>query len=120
VRDGKRREFTIECSSGTYVRSLIADLGDAYCEQLRRTRIGEFSVTAADPGRIVDLADALSFLPELHVDEEQAARAAHGVAIGAEVNGVVRLIGSEGLIALAEPDPDAAGTIRPVVVLRPR
>ncbi len=39
-RDGDRRAFVIECSSGTYVRSLIADLGDAYCEQLRRTRIG--------------------------------------------------------------------------------
>ena len=40
-RDGDRRAYAIECSSGTYVRSLIADLGDAYCEQLRRTRIGE-------------------------------------------------------------------------------
>ena len=37
-REGDRRGFEIECSSGTYVRSLIADLGDAYCEQLRRTR----------------------------------------------------------------------------------
>jgi tRNA pseudouridine55 synthase len=36
-RSGDRREFVIECSSGTYVRSLVADLGDAYCEQLRRT-----------------------------------------------------------------------------------
>ena len=41
---GDRRAFVIECSSGTYVRSLIADLGDAYCEQLRRTRIGDFDV----------------------------------------------------------------------------
>ena len=32
------RGFEIECSAGTYVRSLIADLGDAYCEELRRTR----------------------------------------------------------------------------------
>jgi tRNA pseudouridine55 synthase len=39
-----RAEFEIECSSGTYVRSLIADLGDAYCESLRRTAIGPFSV----------------------------------------------------------------------------
>jgi tRNA pseudouridine55 synthase len=39
-REGDRRGFEIECSSGTYVRSLIADLGDAYCEELRRTRIG--------------------------------------------------------------------------------
>ncbi len=117
---GALRDFTIECSSGTYVRSLIADLGDAYCRQLRRTRIGEFSVTDADPGRIIALDAALSFLPELRLDEEQADRAAHGVAIRAEVTGVVRLTGSEGLIALAEPDPDAAGRVKPIVVLRPR
>src|SRR5436190_5130312 len=32
--DGERAEFSIECSSGTYVRQLVADLGDAYCTQL--------------------------------------------------------------------------------------
>ena len=36
--------FVIECCSGTYVRSLIADLGDAYCLELRRTAIGPFEV----------------------------------------------------------------------------
>jgi tRNA pseudouridine55 synthase len=118
--DGERRDFTIECSSGTYVRSLIADLGDAYCEELRRTRIGDFSVTDADPDRIIGLDAALSFLPELRLDDEQAARAAHGVAVAGEASGVVRLTGPEGLIALAEPDPDAAGRIKPIVVLRPR
>jgi tRNA pseudouridine55 synthase len=39
--------FLIECSSGTYVRALIAELGDAYCEQLRRTAIGPFAVERA-------------------------------------------------------------------------
>jgi tRNA pseudouridine55 synthase len=42
-----RAGYLIECSSGTYVRSLIADLGDAYCEELRRTAIGPFNVTQA-------------------------------------------------------------------------
>ena len=42
----------IACSSGTYVRTLIADLGDAYCEELRRTRIGPFHVEDADPRRV--------------------------------------------------------------------
>jgi tRNA pseudouridine55 synthase len=48
-----RAAYLIECSSGTYVRSLIADLNDAYCEELRRTAIGPFSVTdaAAPPAR---------------------------------------------------------------------
>ncbi len=56
-RRGERAGFEIECSSGTYVRSLIADLGDAYCESLRRTAIGPFRVE--DAGRLLPLADAL-------------------------------------------------------------
>jgi tRNA pseudouridine55 synthase len=47
-REGDERAgFAIECSSGTYVRSLIADLHDAYCEQLRRTAIGPFTIERA-------------------------------------------------------------------------
>jgi tRNA pseudouridine55 synthase len=46
--DGDARAgYLIKCSSGTYVRSLIADLGDAYCEELRRTAIGPFEVRDA-------------------------------------------------------------------------
>ena len=44
-----RAGYVIECSSGTYVRSLIADLGDAYCLELRRTAIGPFEVRDAVP-----------------------------------------------------------------------
>jgi len=44
-----RAGYAIECGSGTYVRSLIADLGDAYCVELRRTAIGPFEVSAACP-----------------------------------------------------------------------
>lgn len=39
--------FEIECGAGTYVRSLIADLHDAYCLSLRRTAIGPFQVADA-------------------------------------------------------------------------
>jgi hypothetical protein len=46
-RDSDRACFEIECSAGTYVRSLIADLNDAYCESLRRTAIGPFEVQDA-------------------------------------------------------------------------
>ena len=45
--EGPRAAFAIECGSGTYVRSLIADLGDAYCLTLRRTAIGPFDVAEA-------------------------------------------------------------------------
>src|SRR5437899_12617939 len=44
-----RAGYEIECGSGTYVRSLIADLGDAYCLELRRTAIGPFDVRDAVP-----------------------------------------------------------------------
>jgi tRNA pseudouridine55 synthase len=42
-----RAGYEIECAAGTYVRSLIADLNDAYCVQLRRTAIGPFDVRDA-------------------------------------------------------------------------
>ncbi len=45
--EGERAGYLIECSSGTYVRSLIADLGDAYCLELRRTAIGPFELARA-------------------------------------------------------------------------
>jgi tRNA pseudouridine55 synthase len=116
-RDGPRRGFLIECSSGTYVRSLIASLGDAYCEQLRRTTIGEFDVADADPERSVPLEEALSFLPEVRLEPEPARLAAHGVAVRGEAAGVVRLTDATGLIALAEPLRDA-DTVKPIVVFR--
>jgi tRNA pseudouridine55 synthase len=61
--DGEHAEFLIECSSGTYVRQLVADLGDAYCEKLERTAIGPFRLEDADPERILPLDEALSLVP---------------------------------------------------------
>ncbi len=63
-RTGAEAEFEIECSSGTYVRSLVADLGDAYCTELRRTAIGPFAVGEADEHAPIALADALARLPD--------------------------------------------------------
>jgi tRNA pseudouridine55 synthase len=117
--DGAERDFVVECSSGTYVRSLIADLGDAYCTALRRTRIGDFEIGSADPQRIVPLNEALSFLPEVPLDSERATAAAHGRRVsGAEpgISSPVRLTDGDGLIALAEPERD--GVLRVVVGLR--
>ena len=120
-RKDDRRGFTIECSSGTYVRSLIADLGDAYCEQLRRTAIGPFRVEEADPERLLPLNDALSFLPEARLDPEQARRASHGSAVPASPTAataaIVRLIDDQGLLALAEPR-EQGRVLKPVVGLR--
>jgi tRNA pseudouridine55 synthase len=128
ARDGARRTFAIRCSAGTYVRSLVADLGDAYCERLRRTAIGPFAVADADPERIVPLADALAFLPHAALAGEEARRATHGVAVpdpaltGADrpVGVPVRLTDADGLIALAEPRTGADGSplLKPFVGLR--
>jgi tRNA pseudouridine55 synthase len=118
-RDGERRGFEIECSAGTYVRSLIADLGDAYCEQLRRTRIGSFDVADADPERPVGLMSALQFIPEVALDPERARQAGHGVLVvypGAPPEGVVRLSDADGLIALAQAGPGAR--LKPIVGFR--
>lgn len=69
-----RAAFAIECGSGTYVRSLIADLGDAYCLELRRTAIGPFDVrdAVAPPARgepwpeppVIALDTVLAALPK--------------------------------------------------------
>jgi tRNA pseudouridine55 synthase len=105
-RDGDRRGFVIECSSGTYVRSLIAALGDAYCVELRRTRIGAFDVAAASES-VIPLIDALDFIPAVLVDEDGGRRAGHGSRIPLEdgedaESGVVRVLDGGGLVCLAE------------------
>ncbi|HEY3553195.1 MAG TPA: tRNA pseudouridine(55) synthase TruB [Solirubrobacterales bacterium] len=45
--DAGRAHYEIECSAGTYVRTLVETLDDAYCEELRRTAIGPFRVENA-------------------------------------------------------------------------
>jgi tRNA pseudouridine55 synthase len=69
-REGEVVELEIECSSGTYVRSLVADLGDAYCEELRRTAIGPFRVEEADAERPLPLAAALERIEEFARSEQ--------------------------------------------------
>src|SRR5215218_11059585 len=39
--------YEIECSAGTYVRTLVETLDDAYCTELRRTAVGPFRVEEA-------------------------------------------------------------------------
>jgi tRNA pseudouridine55 synthase len=120
-RQGERRGFEIECSSGTYVRSLISALGDAYCEQLRRTAVGPFSVDDADPDRILGLDQALGFLPEQRLTPDEARRASHGGMVPARADVTpghpIRLTDDAGLIAIAEfRAPESV--LKPTVVLR--
>jgi tRNA pseudouridine55 synthase len=99
--EGERAAFEIECSAGTYVRTLIADLGDAYCEELERTAIGPFRVEDADHERIVPLGEALAFLPERRLDEAETGAVRHGrrVARGEQA----ALAGELGAAPLGEP-----------------
>ena len=129
-RDGDQAEYRIRCSSGTYVRSLISDLGDAYTENLRRTRIGPFSVDDADATRVVGLESALGFFDSIELGAEDAKKAAHGVAIepqGQVIEAPLRapedatptellLVAADGPVALAERRDD--GMIKPVVGFR--
>jgi len=53
-------QFTAHVSSGTYIRSLVEDAGKvlqtgAYMSDLRRTRVGKYSITDALPVESVDL-----------------------------------------------------------------
>ncbi len=120
-REGRRAGFGIECSAGTYVRALIADLGDAYCEELRRTAIGPFRVEDAGP-ELVPLEVALTrILPVVQLAGDDARRAAHGVTVAGPADAdagaeTVLLRDDSGPIALAEPRP--GGRLKPVVGFR--
>ena len=125
AHDAERAEFEIECSSGTYVRSLVTDLGDAYCERLERTATGPFRLEDADPDRPVPLRDALAFLPERVLTEDEARAVRHGRPVAARVTEAAeesaggerfRLTFEGELVAIAEP---RAAELKPVVVFAP-
>lgn len=105
--------FRVLCSSGTYVRALARDLGEAlgvgaHLTALRRTRVGPFDVEGALPGDAltpeavraawISPADALAHLPRVEVDEEAVRRLATGRTI--------------------DSPPDVAEEERPVAAVR--
>ncbi|HWC13407.1 MAG TPA: tRNA pseudouridine(55) synthase TruB [Actinomycetota bacterium] len=90
-RAGPRPEAKLDvaCSSGTYVRTLIHDLGEtlgcgAHMATLRRTETGGFSHDEATPLADVTerdlrpLADVVRCLPALDLDDEQAVDVSYG------------------------------------------
>ncbi|HKH22466.1 MAG TPA: tRNA pseudouridine(55) synthase TruB [Solirubrobacterales bacterium] len=111
--DAERATFEIECSSGTYIRTLIETLEDAYCESLRRTAIGHLHVPGDGPEE-VSVESLMSFLPEVALDAEAAERVGHGVPVSGSGDQRVRLTHGGRLIAIARPDEDK---LRPEVVL---
>jgi tRNA pseudouridine55 synthase len=59
--DAASAEYEVECSAGTYIRTLIETLEDAYCAELRRTAIGPFRV--GDAGRELSLDQISELVP---------------------------------------------------------
>jgi tRNA pseudouridine55 synthase len=79
----------VRCSSGTYVRSLVADLGaelggGAHLRNLRRTAVGQFAVDEAVPveelsrDRVLDPLEAFRGQAPVIVDEALARAVGHG------------------------------------------
>jgi len=116
----------VHCSSGTYVRSLANDMGNAlgcgaYLVGLRRTKSGRFSLRDATPLRklqeafhagnwyqyLIPAAEALGDWPALELDPDQVEAVKHGHRIPAapDATGMVRGVSMAGeLVALLELD----------------
>jgi tRNA pseudouridine55 synthase len=114
----------VECSSGTYVRTLAADLGHllgggAHLRSLRRTAIGSFGEREARPPDEVELlppAEALRDYERVTVDADTAALIAHGRALPAFAGDGPWAVLDDGgrLLAVYEA---GGGEARPAVVL---
>ena len=125
-------EVEVRCSSGTYIRALARDMGDAlgvggHLTRLRRTRVGPYDLSAAHT--LDELAGQLTVLPlaqaaaaafparELTADEARSL--SHGGRLpgaGGET-GPVAAFGPDGtLIALVQEED---GVARPLAVFVP-
>ena len=119
-------ELDVECSSGTYIRALARDLGDAlgvggHLTALRRTRVGPFTLDGAHLGPDLDVATipddawltpaeaATRCFPSLVVDTAEAADVAHGRPLARRLEQLTAVIGPAGtLLALYRPAGDRA------------
>jgi tRNA pseudouridine55 synthase len=120
-REGDKIRFHVSCSKGTYVRSLVRDVGTALgcgatLSALRRTRSGAFTldhaVGLADVASagLISLADALMHLPAVSLTHAEAMAVAQGkprpAPEGHPPGTLFRLLTPEGqLAAVATSDP---------------
>jgi tRNA pseudouridine55 synthase len=125
-------DVAVDCSSGTYIRALARDVGDAlgvggHLTALRRTRVGRYGLDEArtldelaeQPRLSYDLDRAcLLGFPHRVLTAEQAVDTSHGRALEpAGIDGVYAAVDPDGrVIALLE---DGRSRTKPVVVLRP-
>lgn len=114
----------VECSAGTYIRTLADDLGrllggGAHLRNLRRTAVGEFTLAEAGPPdtcELLPVAAAVRALPVVAVDDAVAALVANGRVLDAwDGDGPWAVFDRAGeLLAVYEP---YRGQAKPAVVL---
>ncbi|MEX2209262.1 MAG: tRNA pseudouridine(55) synthase TruB [Myxococcota bacterium] len=111
----------VDCSSGTYLRSMAHDLGrslgvGAHLWELCRTRSGPFTTVQSVPLEELDALGqervipmiAATGLPTFEVDARTARRVANGVQLGrnevkgSPTEGVLQLVHAGNLVALVE------------------
>jgi len=128
-------DVTVCCSSGTYIRALARDMGEAlgtggYLTMLRRTRVGPYDLSAAHT--LDELEKAQSGLPVLplaeaaaaafparRLTEAEARSLAHGgrlPAVAGHTGPVAAFAPDGSLIALVQED---GGQARPLAVFVP-
>lgn len=131
--DGPSVRFMLRCSSGTYVRAVARDAGDAlgvgaHLTALRRTAIGGFAAedaldvahledADAVAARLIPPLQGLAHLPVVELDPGGVAGVRHGRTIPAPAalaSGTVALAADGELVAIAESDGMA---LRPRKVL---
>ena len=126
--EGDRIDFDVDCSKGTYVRTLAQDIGEAlgcggHLTALRRTRIGSLhleeaftldALEALSPAArevLLQPADALlTTLPRLDLNADAAQRFGHGQAVQAKQEppaGKLRVYADDGrFLGLGRAAPD--------------
>ena len=85
--------MSVECSSGTYVRTLADDLGrlldgGAHLRRLRRTRVGRFTeemTSALESPQLLSEVGLVEHLARVDLDAESADRALHGAMLPVDV-----------------------------------
>lgn len=114
--DEKNIEIDVEvsCSSGTYIRALARDLGadlevGGHLIALRRTKVGPFSVEAAqsieqigaDSAKIISSIDAVtSFMNVIHLDEAATTKLRNGIPLRQALVGIAAAVCGKELVAI--------------------
>ncbi len=116
--------MSVHCSSGTYIRTLAADLGaalggGAHLRGLRRTAVGRFDETQAasvDDAELRPLVEMLAHMPTLEVDEAVAAQVRNGRSLGPSGgSGELAIVDQAGELLAVYESRD--GQFRPLKVL---